>query len=78
MCVLHDQHYPPPEQFPSPFKTLLYRCENPAFVLMYQPILSFLLFLSTVTQKVPQGEEIVLAAEMYQNGQKYSCRPTKQ
>lgn len=68
MHVLNDYHYLPPEQFLSPFKTLLYRCENPVSVLMSKPILSFLVFLSTVTQKVHQGVGIVSAAEMYRNG----------
>lgn len=54
MYVLNDWHYPPPEQFLSPFKTLLYRRENPISVLVFKPILS-LVFLSIVTQKVPQG-----------------------
>lgn len=66
MYVLKDWHYLPPEQFLSPFKTLLYRCENPISVLMSKSILSFLTFLPTVTQKVSQGVGVVFAAETYQ------------
>lgn len=77
MCVLNDWHYPL-ERFFSSFKTLFCRCENPVSVFMAKPILFRVVFLSTATLQVPQGEEIVSAAEMCLNGQKLSCRPTSQ